>query len=79
MPRVVARANEPPVAGRGPSLGDAVPLMGDTMHVQERAAVVRVTDDLASRIDVRAGEAQLLGPIIEAVIDQLRAKASNER
>jgi hypothetical protein len=76
MPRVVARANEPPLPDAGPPLGT---LSRDTMHVQERAAVVRVTDDLASRIDVRAGEAQLLGPIIEAVIDQLRAKASNER
>lgn len=41
-------------------------------------AISRVTDDFGERIEVRFGEALILGPLIESVLQELRAKAANE-
>ena len=40
---------------------------------------LRVTDDMAPMIAVQIGEARLLGRLLDAVTDQLRARAANDR
>ncbi len=51
---------------------------GDPPKPDERKALGRVTDDMPERINVLPGEAQLLGSLIDAVIDKLRATVAND-
>ena len=38
----------------------------------------RVTDDFGDRVEVRIGEAVILGPLIDSVIETLMAKRAND-
>jgi hypothetical protein len=40
--------------------------------------IARVKDDFGERITVRIGEAIILGPLIDDVLEELRAKRANE-
>ncbi len=51
----------------------------DTSVATGRAiTVIKVTDDLGERIEVRIGEAVILGPLFDNVLEELRAKRANE-
>ncbi len=47
-------------------------------RTSRRVTIVRVTDDFGGRIEVRIGEALILGQLIDAVLEELRTKRANE-
>jgi len=40
--------------------------------------ITRVTDDFGEHIEIRMGEAIILGPLLDSVLEELRAKQANE-
>jgi hypothetical protein len=53
--------------------------LGATLDRPRPVTYTRVTDDFGDHLEIRIGEAVLLGPLIDSVIEKLSAKRANER
>ena len=51
---------------------------GPIAKTGRRVTIERVMDDFGERIEIRFGEVVILGPLLDSVLEELRAKRANK-